>query len=87
MIEHLFLPANTNCNTRITPTSSTLIDHIWSNNIDQVEQAFVVEDTFISDHLVNGINLKTKAKDQYEIIKTRKITGDQGEHQRETPNK
>ncbi len=74
MIENMFLPANTNCDTRITQTSSTLIDHIWSNDMNKVEQAFVCEDTFISDHLINGVTLKAKTRDQFEVIKTRKIT-------------
>ena len=74
MVENLFLPANTNCDTRITPTSSTLIDHIWCNDINKVEQAFICEDTYISDHLVNGVILKSKTKDQFETVRSRKIT-------------
>ena len=74
MIENLFLPANTQCGTRITQHSNTIIDHIWSNNISKIEHSFVCDDTFISDHLINGVILKSSAKEEFETIKSRKIT-------------
>ena len=37
MIENMFLPANTQCGTRITQHSNTIIDHIWSNNISKID--------------------------------------------------
>ena len=74
MIENMFLPANTQCGTRITQHSNTIIDHIWSNRIGTIDQSFVCEDSYISDHLLNGIILKTASKDEYETIRSRKIT-------------
>ena len=74
MIESMFLPANTHCSTRISQHSSSIIDHTWSNNIGNIAQSFVCEDIYISDHLINGISLKTASKDEYETIRSRKIT-------------
>ena len=62
MIENLFIPTNCECDTRTTNTSSSLIDHIWTNKIDRVTGAFVIEDMYISDHKINGIALKDRHK-------------------------
>ena len=73
MIENMFVPTNCECDTRTTSTSSSLIDQIFTNNIDKISGAFVIEDIFISDHLVNGISLTERHNQPSKTIKTRKI--------------
>ena len=60
MIENLFIPTNCECDTRTTNTSFTLIDHIWTNKIERIKEAFVIEDMYISDHKINGVSLKDR---------------------------
>ena len=79
MIENLFVPTNCECDTRTTNTSSTLIDHIWTNMIERIESAFVIEDMYISDHKVNGITLKDRQLVGKKKILTRKITDEKKE--------
>ena len=80
MIENLFIPTNCECDTRTTNTSSSLIDHIWTNKIDRVTGAFVIEDMYISDHKINGIALKDRHKIGKKTIQTRKITEEKQEN-------
>ena len=61
MVSNMFLPAITEP-TRVTNTSCTVIDHIWVNNPNIVTQAFVIEDLFITDHLMNGIAISTSVQ-------------------------
>ena len=55
-------------------TSGTLIDQVWINNQSRVQQSFVINDTYVSDHLINGISLRDRHKTGTTTIKTRKIT-------------
>ena len=76
MVEHLYLytPTNSTINTRVTNVSGTLIDQLWINNQGRVQNSFVISDTYVSDHLINGISLKERHKIGTTTIKTRKIT-------------
>ena len=79
MIENLFLPTNCECDTRTTCTSSTLIDHIWTNKTERIKEAFVIEDMYISDHKINGITLNDRHNIGKKTIQTRKITDEKKE--------
>ena len=79
MIENLFIPTNCECDTRTTNTSSTLIDHIWTNKIERIKEAFVIEDMYISDHKINGVSLKDRHNIGKKTIQTRKITDEKKE--------
>ena len=79
MIENLFVPTNCEYDTRTTNYSSTLIDHIWTNKIDKIASAFVIEDMYISDHKLNGITLKDRHIVGKKTIRTRKITDEKKE--------
>ena len=79
MIENLFIPTNCECDTRTTNTSSTLIDHIWTNKIDRISSAFVIEDMYISDHKLNGVTLVDRHAMGTKTIITRKITEEKKE--------
>ncbi len=83
MIENLFVPTNCECDTRTTNTSSTLIDHIWTNKIDRIASAFVIEDMYISDHKLNGITLVDRHAVGKKTIVTRKITEEKIDQLRE----
>ena len=41
--------------TRITNHSATCIDQIWTNNPQEIKQAFVINDHQVADHLTTGI--------------------------------
>ena len=69
-------PQNSEVPTRITDTSCTVIDHIWVNNPNIVTQAFVIEDLFITDHLMNGIAISTRQETVYRIIHKRKFSSE-----------
>ena len=79
MIENLFIPTNCECDTRTSNTSSTLIDNIWTNKIERIKEAFVIEDMYISDHKINGVSLRDRHNIGKKTIQTRKITDEKKE--------
>ena len=76
MIARLHLPTNCEVNSRVTNTSATLIDQLWINSQDKVQSSFVLNDVYISDHLVNGISLNEHHKSGTTTILSRKITAE-----------
>ena len=73
MVTEGFMPMIT-IPTRITRTSATCIDGIWSNKPEDIASSLVMEDSYISDHLPNGVGFTTKGKDSYITIKKRELT-------------
>ena len=76
LVEHIFMPTNCEVDTRVSNTSSTLIDQLWINHQNRVQSSFVIGDTYISDHMINGISLRDRSNAGSTIVKTRKITPD-----------
>ena len=74
MVENLFTPTNCEVDSRVMNTSKTLIDQGWVNNQNKVQSSFVIGDTYVSNHLLNGICLRDRHKAGTSIIRTRKIT-------------
>ena len=73
MVTEGFMPMIT-IPTRITRTSATCIDGIWSNKPEDISSSLVMEDSYISDHLPNGIGFSVKNKTSYKTIKKRTLT-------------
>ena len=73
MVTEGFMPMIT-IPTRITRTSATCIDGIWSNKPEDIASSLVMEDSYISDHLPNGVGFTSKGKDSYITIKKRTLT-------------
>lgn len=74
LIENGFMPTNCEIDTRVSNISSTLIDQLWISHQHRVQSSFVIGDSYISDHNLNGISLKEKSKNGSSILITRKIT-------------
>ena len=79
MISHLFTPMNCEQNTRVTNVSQTLIDQVWVNTLNRVQDSFVINDIFVSDHLTNGISLIDRHNPGSTMVKTRKLTASKEE--------
>ena len=73
MITNLYIPC-ISVDTRVCNQSSTLIDQIWTNNPSIIDKAYVIENVYIADHLVNGVTLLDRTKQPHKIIYTRKFT-------------
>ena len=66
-----FLPLIT-LPTRVTQYTASTIDHIWSNKADSTSSAIVLNDSYISDHMPNGISFETVKSKKYKTIYKRK---------------
>ena len=72
MITNMYIPL-IHVNTRCSHHSETLIDQCWTNNLSVIQDSFVIEDTFIADHFINGFNLVNLASTSTRTIMTRRL--------------
>ena len=70
LVTNLYIPS-IDGDTRITSHSATRIDQIWSNNPQEIKQAFTINDHMVADHLTTGIVRNDNIHEAAKTIKKR----------------